>query len=288
MTNIAFIGTGIMGAGMVRCLLKAGHRVTVYNRTAAKVQPLLEAGAVQALSPGAAAADADIIITIVGDDHASQEVWLGREGVLAGRPKPGTIAVESTTVSLGWAHELHQALTAAGLRFIDCPVTGGRVGAENGALTLLVGAEEAALAEARPVLDAYSQEIIHFGPPGAGTAYKMVVNLMAAAQATALAEGLLLAGKAGLDLEKVIQGLSNGAVGSPLVRNHAERMVRSDHEHVNFSLRWMHKDAVYALQMAADQGQAMPLSAVAAQVYRLALAKGWGEQNMSAVIEGLR
>jgi 3-hydroxyisobutyrate dehydrogenase len=288
MNNIAFIGTGIMGAGMVRCLLKAGHRVTVYNRTTAKVQPLLEAGAVQALTPGAAAADADVIIAIVGDDQASKEVWLGSEGVLAGRPKPGTIAVESTTVSLGWEQELYGTVAAAGLRFIDCPVTGGRVGAENGALTLLVGADEADLAEARPVLEAYSQEIIHFGPPGAGTAYKMVVNLMAAAQATALAEGLLLAEKAGLELDKVIRGLSNGAVGSPLVRNHAERMARSDHEHVNFSVRWMHKDAVYALQMAADLGQAMPMSAVAAQVYRLALAKGWGEQNMSAVIEGLR
>jgi 3-hydroxyisobutyrate dehydrogenase len=152
----------------------------------------------------------------------------------------------------------------------------------------LVGAEEAALAEARPVLDVISQEIIHFGPPGAGTAYKMVVNLMAAAQATALAEGLLLAEKAGLDPDKVIQGLTSGAVASPLVKGHSVRMVNNDHEPVNFSVRWMHKDAVYALQMAAELGQAMPLSAVAAQIYRLALAKGWGEQNLSAVIEGLR
>lgn len=288
MTKIAFIGTGIMGAGMAHCLLKAGYKVTAYNRTAAKIRPLLEAGATSAATPGEAAADADVIISIVGDDPASKEVWLGPEGVLTGRPKPGAIAIESTTVSLGWVKELHQAVTAAGLRFIDCPVTGGRPGAENGTLTLLVGADEATLAEARPVLEAYSQEIIHFGPPGAGTAYKMVVNLMAAAQAVALAEGLLLAEKAGLDPAKVVQGLTSGAVGSPLVRNHATRMVNSAHEPVNFSVQWMHKDAVYALQMAADVGQAMPLSAVAAQLYRLALAKGWGEQNMSAVIEGLR
>lgn len=288
MTKIAFIGTGIMGAGMACCLLKTGHNVTVYNRTAAKLQPLLAAGATAAATPREAAEDADIIISIVGADPASKEVWLGAEGVLAGRPKPGAIAVESTTVSLSWVKELHQAAASAGLRFIDCPVTGGRAGAENGTLTLLVGADEATLAAARPVLEVYSQEIIHFGPPGAGTAYKMVVNLMAAVQAAALAEGLLLAEKAGLEPEKVVQGLTSGAVGSPLVRNHAARMVNGEHELVNFSVQWMHKDAIYALQMAADVGQAMPLSAVAAQLYQLALAKGWGEQNMSAVIEGLR
>lgn len=288
MTKIAFIGTGIMGAGMAGCLVKAGHDVTVYNRTAAKIQPLLAAGATGAATPREAVADAEVIISIVGDDPASKEVWLGAEGILAGRPQPGAIAIESTTVSLGWVKELHQAVTAAGLRFIDCPVTGGRPGAENGRLTMLVGADEATLAAARPVLEVYSKEIIHFGPPGAGTAYKMVVNLMAAAQAAALAEGLLLAEKAGLEPEKVVQGLTSGAVGSPLVHNHAARMVKSQHEPVNFSVQWMHKDAIYALQMAADVGQAMPLSAVAAQLYRLALAKGWGDQNMSAVIEGLR
>ena len=121
-----------------------------------------------------------------------------------------------------------------------------------------------------------------------GTAYKLVVNLMSAVQLTALAEGLLLAEKAGLNMEKVSQGLTSGAVASPLVKNHLKRMVNRDHDHVNFSTRWMHKDAVYALRMAAELGQTMPLSAVAPQVLQLALSQGWSEHNFSAVIEGLR
>jgi 3-hydroxyisobutyrate dehydrogenase len=288
MTKIAFIGTGIMGAGMARNLLKAGYDLTVWNRTAVKAQPLVEAGATLATTPAEAATQAGIIITIVGDDQSSREVWLGSNGILAGEPKHGAIAVESTTISLGWVRELHQALTTAGLRFIDCPVTGGRGGAENGTLTLLVGAEEATLAEARPVLDAYSQQIIHFGPSGAGTAYKLVANLMGAVHIVALAEGILLAEKAGLNMERVVEGLASGAVAGPLVKAFAARMANDAHDDVHFSARWMHKDAAYALKMATDIGQAIPMSAVAAQIYQMALSQGLGEKNVSVVVEALR
>ncbi len=288
MTKIAFIGTGIMGTGMAHHLLKAGYELTVYNRTRAKTQLLVEAGATLAHTPGQAAAEADIIISIVGDDHSSRQVWLGADGVLAGPPRQNTIAVESTTLSLAWVRELHSTLTAAGLRFIDCPVTGGRGGAENGTLTLLVGAEEETLAEARPALATYSQQIIHFGPPGSGTAYKLVANLMGAVHAVALAEGILLAEKAGLNMVKVVEGLTSGAVASPLVKAFAERMVNNDHDNVHFSARWMHKDADYALKMATEVGQAVPMSAVAGQIYQMALSQGLGEKNVSVVIEALR
>ena len=189
MTKIAFIGTGIMGSGMARNLLKAGYSITIYNRTIAKAQPLVEAGASGAISPAEAVAGADIIIVIVGDDRSSQEIWLGENGVLAGTPNHNAIAIESTTLSLEWAQELHQTLRSYNLRFIDSPVTGGRAGAENGTLTLLVGADGETLAEARPIMETYSQEIIHFGQVGAGTTYKLIVNLMVAAQATALEIG---------------------------------------------------------------------------------------------------
>lgn len=288
MTKITLLGTGIMGAGMAHNLLKAGFEVTVWNRTAAKTGPLARAGATRADTPALAVYNADVIISIVGDDDSSRQVWLGPDGVLAGQPKAGAIAVESTTISLGWVKKLHGALSEAGLRFIDSPVTGGRGGAEDGTLTLLVGAEEAVLAEARPVLDAYSQTIIHFGPPGAGTAYKLIANLMGAVHAVALGEGILMAQKAGLNMERVVEALTSGAVASPLVEAFAQRMVDNDHDFVNFSARWMHKDAAYAVQMAKEIEQAIPMSVVAAQVYQLALSRDLGEKNVSAVIEALR
>ena len=288
MLRIAFIGTGIMGAGMVRNLLKAGFSVTIYNRTAAKTRPLVEAGASTAVSPADAVAGVDMIIVIVGDDQSSREIWLGENGVLAGNPRQTAIAIESTTLSLGWVQELSQILTANKLRFVDSPVTGGRNGAENGTLTLLVGADAETLAEARPVMEAYSGEIFHFGQVGTGTTYKLIVNLMVAAQATALAEGLLLAEKSGLDMAQVVQGLTSGAVASRIVKAYAETMVEGHHDPVNFSARWLHKDATYALQLAKQMEQSVPMSAVAAQIYQMALAKGLADKNASAVIEALR
>jgi 3-hydroxyisobutyrate dehydrogenase len=288
MKKIAFLGTGIMGAGMVHNLLNAGYDVTIYNRTIAKTRSLLDAGASGAMSPAEAVAGADIIIAIVGDDHSSREIWLGENGVLTGTPKQNAIAIESTTLSLEWVLDLRQILTSHKLHFIDSPVTGGRNGAENGTLTLLVGAEEETLAEARPVMETYSREIIRFGQVGAGTTYKLVVNLMVAAQATALAEGLLLAQKSGLDMAQVIQGLTNGAVASRIVKAYAENMVNGNHEQVNFSARWLHKDATYALKLAKEMEQATPMSAVATQIYQMALDKGMADKNASAVIEALR
>ncbi len=273
---------------MVHNLLKAGYDVTVYNRTIAKTQPLVDAGASGAMSPAEAVTGADIIIAIVGDDHSSREIWLGENGVLTGTPKQSAIAIESTTLSLEWVQNLHQTLISRNLRFIDSPVTGGRKGAKNGTLTLLVGAEEETLAEARPVMETYSHEIIRFGQVGAGTAYKLVVNLIVAAQATALAEGLLLAQKSGLDMAQVIQGLTNGAVASRIVKAYAENMVNGNHDQINFSARWLHKDATYALKLAKEMEQAMPMSAVAAQIYQMALDKGMADKNASAVIEALR
>lgn len=288
MARVTFLGTGIMGHEMARRLLEAGHEVSVYNRTEAKAQALVSAGATLALTPGAAAAGAEFVISMVGDDRASREVWLGSDGVLTGSPRARAIAIESATLSRRWVLELDGALRAAGLRFIDCPVTGGPDGARQGALTLLVGADAETLAEARPVLSAYAKEVIHFGPPGAGTAYKLVVNLMGAVHAVALAEGLLLAERAGLDLALTGKALSKGAVASPLVKYLTQRMVHRDHDDVYFSARWRHKDAAYALEFAGESGQAMPISAAAAEVFRHAVSTGLGDKNSSVIIEALR
>ena len=287
--KIAFIGTGGMGQGMAQNLLRAGHELSVCNRTVAKAQPLVDAGASLALTPREAIAGAEFILSMVGDDNASKAVWVGPDGVLAGNPKEGAVAIESTTLSLEWVQQLAGTVTATGLAFIDSPVTGGRKGAEDGTLTLLVGAREEDLARARPVMDTYSREIVHFGPPGAGTAYKLVVNLMVGAQAVVLAEGLLLAEKFGLDMAQVVHSLTSGAVASPVVKAYAERMIRGDHEQVaNFLARWMYKDMDYGLKLAASTGQSMPTSAVATQVFQRLMGEGFADQNITAVIEALR
>ncbi|HMQ50793.1 MAG TPA: NAD(P)-dependent oxidoreductase [Anaerolineae bacterium] len=288
MTKIAFLGLGIMGSGMARNLIQAGFEVTVWNRTVAKAQPLVEAGATLAETPAAAASGAEVILSIVGDDHSSREVWAGPQGILAGQLKPGALAIECTTISLEWVKTLHLLLTEAGLRFIDCPVTGGRGGAEDGTLTLLIGADEEVLIAAQPVLEAISERIIHFGPPGAGTAFKLLYNMLGAAILVGLGEAIALAEKANLRMDKVVEGLTSGFTASPGVKAFAQRMVDQDHDYVNFSAHWMHKDASYALKMAADLGQAMPMSAVAAQIYQLALSQGMGEKNLSVVVEALR
>ena len=288
MTKVAFLGAGAMGLEMALNLLKAGHRVSVYNRTAARTKPLTDAGAEPAATPAEAAEAADFIISIVGDNQASRDVWLGPQGVLAGNPKPGAIAVESTTLSRDWIIELDQALGGGGLRFIDCPVTGGPDGARSRTLTLLVGADEDTLEEARPVLSAYSNRIIHFGPVGSGTAYKVIVNLIGAAQGVAVAEGLALAERAGLELGTVAEALSSGAVASPHVKNLVERMVKGDHDDIYFSARWRHKDAAYAIRLAEELGMTLPTLEQAEKLYRKAVDEGLGEKNSSVIFELLR
>ena len=255
MAKIAFLGVGAMGREMALNLLKAGHRVSVYNRTAAKAKPLIDAGASPAATPAEAAAGADFIISIVGDNDASRSVWLGPDGVASGVLKPGAVAVESSTLSREWVMELDGALRKKGLRFIDCPVTGGPDGARAGTLTLLVGADKDTLEEAWPVLSAYAKRYIHFGQVGAGTAYKVLVNLIGAVQGAALAEGMAVAERAGLDLKKVGEALCSGAVASPHVKYMVERIVKGDHDDVYFSTRWRRKDADYGLRLAAGLGK---------------------------------
>ncbi len=288
MANIAFLGTGVMGREMASRLIGAGHEVCVYNRTAAKTEPLVAAGARSAPTPAEAACGAEFIISMVGDDAASRRIWLGADGVLAGHPGAGAIAVESSTLSRDWILELDRAVTEAGLGFIDCPVTGGPDGAHEGRLILLVGAAPETLDRARDVFSAYSDRIIHFGGVGQGAAYKVMVNLMGAAQAAALAEGMLAAERAGLDMEKVGEALNCGAVASPMVKGLMERMVSGNHDGVYFSARWRHKDAVYGLRLGDEVGQPMEVCRTAAEAFQKALDLGLGEKNESVIIEALR
>jgi 3-hydroxyisobutyrate dehydrogenase len=287
MQNVTMLGLGVMGAGMAHNLLKAGFPLTVYNRTLAKAEPLAARGAQVAATPREAAAHAAIIIAMVGDDEASRAIWLGDAGALAGAA-PDAVLIECSTLSPAWVRELAGRATARGLGFLDAPVTGSKDAAEAGELRLFVGGDAPVIERARPALEAISQRITHLGPNGAGAIMKLVNNLMSAVQTLALAEGLALAERAGLDMQQVVPLIINGSPGSPIVKGKAARMAARDYGDTQFALKWMHKDATYALRAADECGAALPTVAVAREVYQLARNHGFGDADFSAVIEALR
>jgi 3-hydroxyisobutyrate dehydrogenase len=286
MQNVALLGLGIMGNGIARNLLKAGFPLAVYNRTRAKAEPLAALGARVADSPREAAAEADIVIAMVGDDQASRAVWLGEGGALAVAPAKAVL-VECSTLSLEWVRELAGRCAALGLDFLDAPVTGSKEAAEAGELKLMVGGTAAALERARPALGSISVQISHFGPSGAGALIKLINNLMIAAQVAVLAEGLNLAAQGGLDLAQVVQFLINAGPASPVVKGKAQLMA-AHHYDAQFALKWMHKDATYALRAADEFGVPMPTLAAAREVYQIAKGLGYGDQDIAAVFEAFR
>jgi len=287
MNKVAFLGLGIMGNGMAQNLLKAGFPLTVYNRTRSKAEPLVSKGAQVADTPREAAAGAQIVFSMVGDDIASKAVWLGDDGALAGA-RPDTIAIECSTLSLEWVRELADMAAVRNMAFLDAPVTGSKDAAEAGELRLMIGGDAVVLERARPALEAVSKRIDHFGPTGAGATVKLINNLMGGVQAAVLAEGLALAERAGLDLEQVVTFIINAAPGSPLVKGKAARMAHRDYEDTQFALKWMHKDTTYALRAADAYGVPMPTLAAAREVYRIARNLGLDDADFAAVIEAVR
>jgi len=249
MTRVAFIGLGRMGHGMAGRYLDSGFSVAVWNRNRAKADDLIARGARWAVSPADAARDADAIVTMVADDSASRAVWTGKDGVIE-TARPGALAIECSTVSYRHALDLAQDLRARGLTYLDCPVTGLPDAAARGELTLLVGGEAADLERARPYLAPIGNTIRHFGAVGAGTVFKLINNLMGAMQIAGLAEGLRIAEQAGLDMQLVQQALASGAVASPQVVRHSNRMVARDFAGASFTAALRHKDASYALALA--------------------------------------
>jgi 3-hydroxyisobutyrate dehydrogenase len=287
METVALLGLGVMGSGMGHNLLKAGFPLTVYNRTREKATALAERGARVADTPNEAVHNAQVVISMVGDDTASQAIWLGENGALSGA-QPTSIAIECSTLSVSWVRELAGLAADRGLFFFDSPVTGSKDAAESGELRLLVGGDAQVLERARPVLEAVSRRIDLFGPTGSGALVKLINNLMGGVQAVVLAEGLALAERAGLNMEQVVSLIINGAPGSPLVKGKAARMAGHDYTDTQFALKWMHKDTTYALRAADELGAPMPTLAVAREVYRLALNLGFANADFATVIEAVR
>jgi 3-hydroxyisobutyrate dehydrogenase len=287
--RIGFVGLGRMGRGMAGRLLAAGHDVTVHNRTPGRDGELVAAGARRAATPAAAAEGARAVVVMVSDDDASQRVWQGPDGVLTGALSPGALAIECSTLSHDRVTALASAVRARGLRYVDAPVTGLPDAAAAGTLTLLVGADDTDLAAARPLLAPLCAELIHFGPVGTGTAYKLVVNLIGAVQIAAAAEGMALAERAGLDLAQVADALATGQAASPQVVRNVRRIAAADHDQdVVFSGRLRRKDAWYGVRLARSLGLGAPFGETALAGLDRLLAAGLGDVNESSIIEVAR
>lgn len=284
--SVALLGLGTMGRGMAANLLKAGFPLTVWNRTRAKAELMGAKGATIAESPAEAAKNAGIVIAILSDDDASRSAWFGQDGALAAMP-PGSIAIECSTLSPAWISELHAAVKDRKLRMVEAPVTGSRAQAEAGQLNFLVGTEKETLAAATPVLRCMSKEILHFGPVGSGAQMKLINNFLCAVQIASFAEALGWIERSQLQRDAALDFLKRGAPGSGILSTMSERMTLQAYD-VNFLLRLMAKDVRYAHAAAAQLGINLSTSSPVEELFRKAQADGYGEKDMSAVVEVVR
>lgn len=289
MLRVAFVGLGNMGQGMASRLLDTGHRLNLYNRTASRAQALVRRGAQLFDSPKAACQGVDAVISMVADDAASRAIWLERDGILAADMEKNGFAIECSTLSHDWVTELSTRCKTLGLRYIDAPVTGLPEVAAAGALTLLVGADADDLQSARGILDSLSRRIIRFGPIGAGTAYKLIINMMGAVQIASAAEGLAIAEHAGLNLGVVADAIATSQAASPQVVRNTLRMVAEDHDgNIVFTSALRMKDVEYAVRFARAIGIGSPFGALAEGIYRRLCDMGYANVNESKVIEVCR
>lgn len=289
MAKIAFLGTGNMGAPMVRCLLRGGHQVTVWNRSASKARALEADGARVAGSPRAAVDGAEAIFTMLTDDKACREVWTGTDGALAGTPAPRAFAIESSTVSNAWVRELAQIAEAKGLRFMDCCVAGRPDAAEAAQLNVFAGGRADDVAEATPILKPMSKSITHFGAAGMGNAFKLIYNVMGAIHVAALGEAMQACEAAGIDLAAAAQAFSVGNTNSGHVIRHARYMATGNHENpVQFSARNRIKDILYGVEFIEAIGGQSRIGRTAAAVFGQSAEVGLGDANDSELIDALR
>lgn len=279
--SIAVLGLGIMGSGMARRLLGAQFPVTVYNRNHEKVQPFVNEGATAAATPSEAASRSQIILSMVSNDDASRQVWLGDDGALAGAG-PNSLLIECSTLTAAWIHELASLAAKRGCSFLDAPVTGTKPHAASGELVFLVGGSAEAVAAAQPVFAVLGRETIPLGPTGSGALMKLTNNFLCGVQAASLAEAIGFIEASGLDRTKALSILTSGAPGSGIVRRVADR-VQANEFTPNFALRWMAKDLSYALQEASSRKVPLQTVSAAAGIFQRAIDEGHGDEDFSAV-----
>ncbi|MGD1853697.1 MAG: NAD(P)-dependent oxidoreductase [Leptolyngbyaceae cyanobacterium] len=284
--NVAFIGLGTMGVPMAMNLLAANYALTVHNRSRDHEQSLIDAGAQAAATPAEAAATADIVITCVSDTPDVEAVILGPTGVITAA-RPGTLVIDMSTISPTATQAMAAQLAERQIAMLDAPVSGGSEGAKNGTLSIMVGGEAEQLARAMPVLQAMGKTITHVGPVGAGQTTKAINQIVVAGTYWAVAEGLTLGLKAGLDMDKVVQAVGGGAAGSWAFTHRSSNMLDNTYP-LGFRMRLHRKDLLIALETARELGLPLPMAAYVEQIESGLIAQGFGDEDMSALARSLR
>ncbi len=284
--RIALVGLGAMGAGMAANWLKKGFALSVYNRSRDKAEPLAAQGARVTGSPAEAATGADVIVSCVSDDAASRAVWTGPGGALAAA-KAGAVLIETSTLTPDWVMELAGAAKERGCGFLDATLAGSKPAAAAGQVIFFVGGDAATLEKARPALEAVSAKINAIGETGAGARWKLVNNMMVAIEIAALAEALVLAGKAGFDIKQAAAIIAESGIASGVIKQKVGRMAEGQFGDTDFALGLMLKDADYALAFARQQGVSLSILPPVANLLRLADVKGFGREDVAAVFKAV-
>lgn len=286
MAKLGFLGLGIMGYPMARNLARGGHQVALWSHTPAKAQKLAEAeGAVACATPREVAAQSECVFLCVGDTKMSEQVILGPDGVVEGA-QPGTVVADSSTVSPSRSRAIGEKLAAKGIHFLDAPCTGSKPGAEGGTLTFMVGGDQEVFERVRAYFEPMGKQLYYCGGAGLGLQAKLTQNLILCNLLQAFNEGFVLAAKAGLDMDLMLDIISNSAARSGLVSFKAPYVFRRDFA-TNFSVRWMHKDIGLMLDSGFELNVPLPLTGLTQQMFRAALAKGYGDDDICSTIKVL-
>ena len=267
-------------------ILSAGFPLSVYNRNPEKAEPFVEKGAHLAKSPGEASSQAAVVISMVADDIASRDIWLGEGGALAAA-KRGSVIIESSTLTVGWVEQLASEAAKHGCEFLDAPVTGTKPHAESGQLLFLAGGSATALEAARPVLSVLGRDVIHLGPAGSGARMKLINNFLAAVQTVSFGEALAMIEAGSLDSKKAISILVDGVPGSPMVKRVVARIESGDFT-PHFFMRLMAKDVGYAIEEARADGVDPQTASAALNVLKQAIAKGFGDRDFTSVVQAIQ
>jgi len=286
MSNVAFIGLGVMGYPMAGYISKAGHNVTVYNRTAAKADKwVAEYKGSKADTPAKAAEGADFVFTCVGNDNDLSDVTIGKDGIY-NTIKKGAIHIDNTTASAEIARKLYKSSKAHGWSFLDAPVSGGQAGAENGALTVMIGGEQADFDKAKDIINCYSKKMKLLGGAGNGQLAKMVNQICIAGLVQGLSEAINFGKKAGLNMEDVIEVISKGAAQSWQMENRYKTMIDDQFE-FGFAVDWMRKDLKIAMDEAKNNGSLLPVTEIVDKYYGEVQEMGGKRWDTSSLIKRL-
>jgi 3-hydroxyisobutyrate dehydrogenase len=283
--KLGFVGLGIMGRGMAHNLLKAGHNVRVWNRTASRIEPLVDSGATAGDSPRDVAAHSDIVFVCVSDTPDVEAVIFGDDGIAAGL-KEGGLIVDMSTISPQATERFAQKLAESGLEMLDAPVSGGSEGAERGTLSIMIGGDAAQVDRARPYFEAMGKTITHVGPNGAGQTVKLVNQILVVGNMLAVSEALIFAQASGLDLEKTLEAVAGGAAGSWMLSNRGSQAIKRDFR-PGFTIDLQQKDLRLAIAAADAVGAPVIATSLINNLYRTLQAAGLGSEGNHALIKAL-